>query len=212
MVIGRLGFAFLHVLRLFQSFLCQGLATRVLRLTLKSVVSLKEYVFQNEKSGTEKRFYMLCWEGNYLKKICVRCQSVDLPVPDAELVPLARVVHCLSSQRLPFSVVGGSASLLRVSGDNRDDDREFMCVALQRGRFYAMFPASTPGHLRHIGSVDSSRVCDSAAKECGLRRLGGGQTMFEKMCSGWIGGSDKTVAFNPALYSLHWTSLPRRCQ
>ena len=108
-VIGRLGFAFLHVRRLFQSFLCQGLDLRVLCMTLKSIASLKEYVIQCEMSGTEERSYVLCWERNYLKNICVGCQSVEHPVPDVELVPLARVAHCLNSQRLPLSVVGGSS-------------------------------------------------------------------------------------------------------
>ena len=81
-----------------------------------------------------------------------------------------------------------------------------------------MFPARTPGHLRYVGSVDGSRVCDSAANECGLRRLGGGQAMFEKVCSGWMcelwrsprlaGGSDKTLAFHPVLH-FHglWPSI-----
>ena len=85
-----------------------------------------------------------------------------------------------------------------------------------------MFPAGTPGHLRHVGSVDGSRVCDSAATECGLRRLNGGQAMFEKVCSDWMcelwrsprlaGGSDRTVAIRPALYSVHWTSPSQRCR
>ena len=76
----------------------------------------------------EERCYVLCWEGNYLKKVCVGYQSLDLPVPDAELVPLARVVSSVGSQQLPVSIVGGSPSLLRVLGDNRDDGREFLQV------------------------------------------------------------------------------------
>ena len=63
-----------------------------------------------------------------MKKICVGCQSVDLPVPDAELIHLARVVHCLSLQQFPLSIVGGSPSLFRVLGGNRSGSREFVCV------------------------------------------------------------------------------------
>ena len=73
---------------------------------------------------------MLCalLGGDYLKKTCVGCQSVYLPLPDEELIPLARFVYCLSSQQLPLSIVGGSPYLLRLLGDNRTDGREFMCV------------------------------------------------------------------------------------
>ena len=55
-------------------------------------------------------------------------QALDLPVPDAELVPLARVVCSLGNRQLPLSIVGGSPSLLRVLGDDRDDGRQFMVV------------------------------------------------------------------------------------
>ena len=71
---------------------------------------------------------MLCWEGDCLKKTCVGCQFLDLPVPDAKLVPLARVVCTLGNQQLPLSIVDGSPSLLLVLGDHRHDARQFMVV------------------------------------------------------------------------------------
>ena len=108
-----------------------GLALRVLRLTLKSIVSFKEYTIQYEKSGTEERFYVLCWKGDYLKNISAGCQSVDLPVPDAELIHLAQVVHCLSLQQFPLSIVGGSPSLLRVL-DITGVTVGSLCVCVQR--------------------------------------------------------------------------------
>ena len=49
-------------------------------------------------------------------------------MPDAELVPLARVVCSLSNRQLPLSIVRGSPSLLRVLGDHRDDGRQFKVV------------------------------------------------------------------------------------
>ena len=100
----------------------------MLRQTLKIIVSFKEYVVQIEKTDAEERCYMLCWEGDCLKKICVGSQTLDLPVPDAELVRLARVVCSLCNRQLPLSIVGGSPSLLRVLGDHRDDGRQFMVV------------------------------------------------------------------------------------
>ena len=67
------------------------------------------------------RCYVLCWEGTYLKKICVGSQSLDQKVPDPELVPSARIVTCFEGEQLPVSVLGASPSLIHVLDDNRTD-------------------------------------------------------------------------------------------
>ena len=108
------------------SFLCQGLAPRVLRLMISDVKSFKEYGIQFEKVGNEERCYVHCWEGTYLKKICVSSQTLDQKVPDAELVLLARVVTCFEGEQLPVSILGASPSLVRVLDDKRSDGRRFM--------------------------------------------------------------------------------------
>ena len=67
---------------------------------LKNIVNFKEYVVQFEKTGAEERCYVLCWEGDFLKKVCVACQSLQLPMPDAELVPMARIMCSLGTKQL----------------------------------------------------------------------------------------------------------------
>ena len=47
-------------------------------------------------------------------------------MPRPELVPLARIVCSLESERLPLTLRGGSPSLLRVLEDSRTDDRRFI--------------------------------------------------------------------------------------
>ena len=91
-------------------------------------MTFKEYAVQFEKTLSEERCYVLCWEGDFLKKVCVASQSLELPVPDAELVPLARIMCSLGTKQLPLSIVGGSPTLLRVLSDHRDDGRRFLVV------------------------------------------------------------------------------------
>ena len=73
-----------------------------------------------------ERCYVLFWESNQLKKVCVGSEPIDQPVPDAELVPLSRVIHALESKHLPLIVRGASPSLLSVMGSNRSDGRRFV--------------------------------------------------------------------------------------
>ena len=61
-----------------------------------------------------------------MKKICVGSEPADQPMPNAELVPLSRVIHSLDSKQMPLSVIGASPSLLKVFGDNRTDGRRFV--------------------------------------------------------------------------------------
>ena len=111
---------------LFQSFLCQGLAPRVIRLMANGIATFKNYSVQFEKDAFVEHCYVLFWEGGHLKKVCVGSEPVDQPVPTAELVPLSRVIHSLYSKQMPLAVVGASPSLLRVIGDNRTDGRRFV--------------------------------------------------------------------------------------
>ena len=71
---------------------------------------------------------MLCplLEDDYLKKVCVGRESLIQPVPNPELLPLARVVCSLETTRLPLSIVRGSPSLTRVLGDTRSVGRVFV--------------------------------------------------------------------------------------
>ena len=93
---------------------------------LSDVKSFKEYGMQFEKSGCIERCYVLCWDGLNLKKICVGDQSLDLKMPEPELLPLALVASCLEGQQLPVSVLGASPSLIRMLDANRTDDRRFL--------------------------------------------------------------------------------------
>ena len=93
---------------------------------ISDVKSFKEYGIQFEKVGNEERCYVHCWEGTYLKKICVSSQTLDQKVPDAELVPLALVVTCFEGKQLPVSILVASPSLVRVLDDKRSDGRSFM--------------------------------------------------------------------------------------
>ena len=90
---------------------------------VNDVKAFKEYGIQFEMSGSVERYYVLCWDGSILKKICVGGQALDQKVPDPELLPLARVVSCLEGQQLPVSVLGASPSLIRVLDTNRKDGR-----------------------------------------------------------------------------------------
>ena len=111
---------------LFQSFLCQGLAPRVIRLMANGIATFKDYSVQFEKDAFVEHCFVLFWEEEHLKKICVVSEPVDQPMPSAELVPLYRVIHSLESKQMPLSVVGASPSFLKVIGDNRTDGRRFV--------------------------------------------------------------------------------------
>ena len=87
---------------LFQSFLCQGLAPRVIRLMANGIATFKDYSVQFEKNAFVEHCYVLFWEGEHLKKVCVVSEPVDQPVPSAELVPLSRVSHSLESKQMPL--------------------------------------------------------------------------------------------------------------
>ena len=60
-----------------------------------------------------ERCYIVYWEEQQLKKICIDCQSLDQAVPDAELIPLARFIFSMGVPQLPMCNRGCSPSLLR---------------------------------------------------------------------------------------------------
>ena len=115
-----------YSLYLFQSFLCQGVAPRALRLVLSKVTGESEYSLQFEKDSQVEYCFIVYWDEDKLKKICVDIQSLDEKLPNAELKPIARLFFGLESRRLPMVVRGASPSLMRVLGDRRDDSRRFV--------------------------------------------------------------------------------------
>ena len=61
-----------------------------------------------------------------MKKVCVSMESLDQSLPDAELVPLSRVIYCLDPPQFPLYIRGASPILVRVVGDVRPDGRDFV--------------------------------------------------------------------------------------
>ena len=104
------------------------MAPRVLLLVLGSVAVFKEYCIHFEKEIDVERCYIVYWEEQQLKKICIDCQALDQAVPDAELIPLARFICSMGVPRLPMCLRGFSPSLLRVVSDNRSDSRQFVVI------------------------------------------------------------------------------------
>ena len=96
------------------------------RQVLRGAASFREYSVQYEKDALVERCFVLFWEEGYVKKVCVGCESQEQPMPKPEMVPLARVVCSLQSEKLPLNIRGGSPSLLRIQEDSRTDDRRFI--------------------------------------------------------------------------------------
>ena len=90
------------------------------------MTSFREYSIQYEKDASFERCFVLFWEEEHVKKLCIGCESLEQPMPKPELVPLARIVCSLESERLPLPLRGGSPSLLHVLGDSRTDGRRFI--------------------------------------------------------------------------------------
>ena len=111
---------------MFQSFLCQGLAPHVLRSVLSSIGNFREFSVQYEKDDFVERCFVLYWDDKDVKKICVGSESLEQVVPSPELIPLARVVCSLDTNRMPMAVLGASPCLVRVLEDNRADGHRFV--------------------------------------------------------------------------------------
>ena len=87
--------------------MCQGVASRVLRVVFNGVAKSKENGIHFQKDVRGERCYVVYWDDKHLKKMCVYCQPLKQAVPiAAELVCLARFVCRLQSQYLPMCFRG----------------------------------------------------------------------------------------------------------
>ena len=110
----------------FQSFVCQGLAPRVIRLLLGGISKFKEYSIQFEKEDDAEFCFGVWWEDLHLKKVCISMESLDRSLPDAELVPLSRLIYSLDPPQFPLCIRGASPTLVRVLGEVLPDGRNFV--------------------------------------------------------------------------------------
>ena len=92
------------------------MAPRVLWLMVKHYTSFRGYSLQFEKSASLEFCYVLYWEENHLKKVCIGKEPLEQPVPNAELMPLSRIVYSLPTKQLPVALSGASPLLVRVLG------------------------------------------------------------------------------------------------
>ena len=65
-----------------------------------------------------------------MKKIFNDSQLLEQKVPDAELVPVARVICSTEEQQLPVAKRGCSSLLLCVLSESRRDSRQFIVTHL----------------------------------------------------------------------------------
>ena len=113
---------------LFRSLLCQRLAPRVLRVVLGNLPLSQEYSVEFEKTDGVQYCYVIYWEDDHLKKICIDSQSLDQKFPEAELVPIARVICSVEERQLPIALRGSSPLLLRVLSENLCHSRQFIVI------------------------------------------------------------------------------------
>ena len=93
---------------------------------MSGVTGVSEYALQFEKDSRVWYCFIIYWDEDKVKKVCVDVQSLDEELPNAELKPVARVFFGLEFGRLPMVVRGASPSLMRVLGDTREDSRRFV--------------------------------------------------------------------------------------
>ena len=98
----------------------------MLRVVLSSIKGFRRYGIQFEKDSKDERCYVVYWDDNDVKNICVGCESLDQAVPLPEPVPLPRIVGSLSTSQLHLAIIGASPSLIRVLEDNRADGCRFV--------------------------------------------------------------------------------------
>ena len=85
------------------------------------------------KAGGMEYCHFVYWEGDLLKKGCVNSQPLNQQFPDAELIPIARVLCSIEEGPLPVSIRGCSPLLLRVLSENSGDSRQFVVSPLFDG-------------------------------------------------------------------------------
>ena len=102
----------------------------MLRAVLNGAPAFDDYSVQYEKDTEEERCFIVFWEEEHLKKVCIGSEILEQPVPYAEITPLSRFVCCFKSPKLPVSIVGVSPSLLRVLSDNSVDGKRFVVCQL----------------------------------------------------------------------------------
>ena len=81
---------------------------------------------QFEKDGHSEFCFVVWWEDEFLKKVCVSVDSLDQSMPDAELIPLTRVMFCLDHPQFPLCVCGATPTLVGVLSDARSDGKHFV--------------------------------------------------------------------------------------
>ena len=111
---------------MFQSLICRALFPRVLRVLFSRIAAFREYSVFFEDHADGLYCIVRTWDEQDLQEICVHVEALGQKVPRAELSSLARVISCVMTSQLPLSIHDGSASLLRVLGDNRIDGRQFL--------------------------------------------------------------------------------------
>ena len=79
-----------------------------------------------ERDTEEERCFIVFWEEEQLKKICIGSEPLEQPRPCAEITPLSRSVCCFDSEKLPVLIVRVRPSLLRVLSVSRVDGKRFV--------------------------------------------------------------------------------------
>ena len=114
-------------------------------------------------------------EDGQLKKICVSVESLEQSVLDAELISIARMVHCLESQRFPLCIRSTSTTFLRVLSDSRDDERRF--IVHERFTSEVFLECFRQAHQNFFGMLEVVTVVDNIV----LR-------MHSALCEAWTEG------------------------
>ena len=81
---------------------------------------------QFEKDGDSEFCLVVWWEDELLKRVCVSVDSLDQSLPDAELIPLSRVMYCLDPPQFPLCIRGATPTLVRMLSDARSDGKLFV--------------------------------------------------------------------------------------
>ena len=125
---------------------------------IKHITSFREYRLQFEKSASSEFCYVLCWEESHLKKVCIGKEPLEEPVPNAELMPLSRIVYSLPPKQLPVSLSGGSPTLVRVLGNVRADGLRF--VVYQSFSEQVFLQCFRQAHQEVFGLVEVVTIVD----------------------------------------------------